>query len=642
MTLRKRSPPWKGGPGLVDRTITLLLQLGLVVPFVTVLMSALVACRILKGNPRWPALLGVSVTTLVAVASAGYFSPLLGEQSYSFLLVRWLTLPGETSLPLEIGVLYDSLSLTFYALVSAGMLCVLLLSPPDSAESADTVAPRYGGLLLLMGFCATTGIILATNFLQLFFCWCLLSMSLNLLHEVHLRTTLAPETARRHWWGWNALADGMLLLGLFLVQTNFTSLDFLTMLQPAALTQVAETNRTALPGISVLLFFAALPRLSLFPASALLVSREENWSARSLAGINLLAMTAGLFLLLRCAPLIQAVPATRTLMVQLGTLSALLTLFSALSLPRDAHPDRCLSWLTATLAGLAVASVGLGQVGTLSGTLALVVLELLVLVILILLAAWREQNGIPTAALASVKLCLMLLILLAVCGLTGLLPALILSRAATDDLRVSFFIWLTVPVAAGYVAGLMRFYFSLADSNSSSKTGKSFPVLPLWSATLGVSLLGSPLLIPFPFVPSLWPGPLLEMLPPLFEHDWLMCSLFGLALLVAMILTWMTAGRSHSVATTEPPALLQLGRSHYYLMSLLDRVLIQPLELLARTVSLTEEWLVSRLSRFSLERLPRAWGDLLLHMQNGQVTFPTLILVMTLSVLILVLMVLQI
>jgi hypothetical protein len=112
------------------------------------------------------------------------------------------------------------------------------------------------------------------------------------------------------------------------------------MLQPAALTQVAETNRTALPGISVLLFFAALPRLSLFPASALLVSQEENWSARSLAGINLLAMTAGLFLLLRCAPLIQAVPATRTLMVQLGTLSALLTLFSALSLPRDVHPGR--------------------------------------------------------------------------------------------------------------------------------------------------------------------------------------------------------------------------------------------------------------------------------------------------------------
>jgi len=626
----------------VDKTITLLLQLGLVVPFVTVVMSALVACRILKGNPRWPALLGVSVTTLVAVASAGYFSPLLGEQSYSFPLVRWLTLPGETSLPLEIGVLYDSLSLTFYTLVSAGMLCVLLLSPRDSAESADTVAPRFGGLLLLMGFCATTGIILATNFLQLFFCWCLLSMSLNLLHEVHQRTILAPVTARRHWWGWNALGDGMLLLGLFLVQTNFTSLDFLTMLQPAALTQVAETNRTALPGISVLLFFAALPRLSLFPASALLVSREEHWAARSLAGINLLAMTAGLFLLLRCAPLIQAVPATRTLMVQLGTLSALLTLFSALSLPRDVHPDRSLSWLTATLAGLAVASVGLGQVGTLSSTLALVVLELLVLVILILLAAWQEQNGIPRAALASIKLCMMLLILLAVCGLVGLLPALILAWGSTDDLRVSFFIWLTVPVAAGYVAGLMRFYFSLADSNSSSKTGASFPVLALWSATLGVSLLASLLLIPFPFMPTLWPGPLLEMLPPLFEHDWLMCSLFGLALLVAMILTWMTVGRSRSSATTEPPALLQLGRSHYYLMSLLDRALIQPLELLARTVSLAEEWIVSRLSRFSLERLPRAWGDLLLHMQNGQVTFPTLILVMTLSVLILVLMVLQI
>lgn len=632
----------------MDKTITLLLQLSLIAPFVTVLMSALVASRVLKGNSRWPALLGVSVTTLVALAAAIYFSPLLREQSYSQPLVRWLTLPGTTTFPLEVGVLFDSLSLTFYVLVTVGMLCFLLLSPRDASAATDAEEPRYALPLLLIGFFATTGIVLATNFFQLFFCWCLLSMSLNLLHEVSLRPTSDTEVTHRHWWGWNALADSMLLLGLFLIETNFSSLDFLTALQPEALIKVATENRTALPGISALLFFAALLRLGLFPASALLVSQEQAWSARSLAGMNLLAIPAGLFLIARCAPLFLAVPATQSLLLQLGTISALLTVFSALSLQRNMHPDRSLSWLAATLAGLVIAVLGTGHAGAYSGILALVVLELLVLAVLISLCCWQLRSGIPVEALVSVKLCTMLLILLAVCGLAGLLPALVAARAAAEGIRTELLVWLMVPVAAAYVAGLTRFYFSLAhfplgDPPPVTQSVSRFPVLSLWLVTLGVGALGTGLLIPLPFVAEIWPGPILTMVPPLFERDWLMCSLFGLAILVAVILTWMTASRHPAKGTaTEPPALLQLGRSHYYLMSLLDRAVVQPLQLLARLTAFIEEWVVSKLSRFSLEKIPDYWGTLLEHMQNGQAAFPTLILVMTLSVLIFVLLVLQI
>ncbi|QDU48412.1 hypothetical protein [Gimesia panareensis] len=627
----------------MDKTITVLLQLSLIAPFVTVLMSALVASRILKGNPRWPALLGVSVSTLVALTAVIYFSPLLREQSYSQTLIRWLTLPGQPSLPLEIGVLFDPLSLTFYALLSLGMLCYLLLSPPDSNAGAGPTGPRYAVLLLLIGFCSTTGIVLATNFLQLFFCWCLLSMSLNLLHEVNFHSPDTAESPRRHWWGWNAFGDGTLLLGLFLMQTNFANLDFLTALQPAALSQVAAENRTALPGISVLLFFAALPRLGMFPASSLLISREDAWAPRSLAGINLLSILAGLFLLLRCAPLILAVPATQILLLQLGALSALLTAFSALSLQRKTHPDRSLSWLAATLASLVVAALGMGQAGITSGILALVALELLVLAVLISLACWQQNSGIPTETIGSARLCSMILILLAVCGLTGLLPALIAAHASAEGIRTELFVWLVVLVAAAYVAGLVRFTLSLTAQKSMTNADSRFPLFALWGVSLGVSAVGILLLIPLPFVPTIWPGPLLETLPPLFERDWLLCSLFGLALLVAVILTWMTAGRHSSTTTaTEPPALLQLGRSHFYILTLLNRVVIQPLQLLARLVSLIEEWVVSRLSRFSLEKIPEYWGTLLLHMENGQAAFPALILVMTLSVLIFVLMVLQI
>ena len=629
----------------MDKTITLSLQLSLIAPFVTVLVAALVSSRFLKSNPRWPALLGVTLTSLVALIAVLYFNPLLGMQSYSQTLISWLTLSSKPAVSLDFGVLFDSLSLSFYLLLSLVTLSFLVLKPFSRTlpNESNQIQSRYGNVLFLISFFATAGIILSTNFLQLLFCWCLLSMSLNIFYEVQFRLNTTSDTIHRHWWGWNAFADAMLLLVVFLVQTNFKSLEFLQILQPEAISTVTEKNRTALPGIDALLFFAALPRLGLFPASSLLVCQERPWSSDSLAAMNLLALPAGLFLLMRCAPFLHAVPASQILISQLGTISAFLTVYSALCLNRKKETDRSLGWLAATLAGITVAGMGMGQAETHPYTLALAILELCVLSVLLSLSGWLQQSGIPARAITSVRFCTLILLIIAVCGLAGLLPSLIIARATAINFLAEGLVWVMVLIASAYLAGLTRFYFSLTSQKKMVDADTRFPTATLWCVTASVSLLSVVLLFPAPSVSQIWPGPILRIVPLLFEQDWLLCSLSGLSLLVALILAWMaSARRDIPLSESEQPALIQLGRSHYYAISLISQTLIQPLLFLSRIASLIEEWIVLRISRFSLEKIPDYWGTLILHMQNGQAAFPTLILVMTLSVLIFVLLVLQI
>jgi len=52
-------------------------------------------------------------------------------------------------------------------------------------------------------------------------------------------------------------------------------------------------------------------------------------------------------------------------------------------------------------------------------------------------------------------------------------------------------------------------------------------------------------------------------------------------IIVSVILAWMTSSKSNSRVSTEHPrsALIQLGQSHYYSLTILNRALIGPLHL---------------------------------------------------------------
>jgi len=624
--------------------ITLLLQLSLVIPFAMVIVAALVGFRILKGNPRWPAFIGVCLTTFTALSSVLFFSSTIHSQSYSQTLIRWLSLSSTPEMNLQIGVLFDPLSLSFYLLISLASLFYLLLNHTTVTIPASHSNHSFSPLLFLLCFFSTVGIVLSTNFLQLLLFWFMLSMSINLLHEVNFDSDIPPEKQRRHWWGWNAFSDGMLLLAIFLIGTNFESLDFLYCFSPDAIRAVHVKNETALPGIGATLFFAALPRLGLFPASMLIISNQRPWRTSSLAALILMAIPAGLFLLLRSAPFFLASPSNQRLLFQLGTISALLTVFSAVTLSRGLHRDRFLCWISATMAGIAISLLGMNASHALHLILSIILLQTCVIAVLIPLSHRLQTGSIPVQSFTSVKICTLVLLISVLVSLGGLLNPLITARTMAADFRAEFLIWLMPLIVAGYAFGGARFYFSLDGRSEPATPPQKFSVLPLWGITLLVGLTSASLYLPVPFIQQLWPGLMTNAHENPFDRDWFFCSLFCMTIIVSLILAWMTSPQMNPSKQTEQPrsALIQLGQSHYNTLTILKRTLIDPLQLFANIVSLLDEWLLVRFSRASLEKIPGHWGTLLKQMQNGQIAFQTLVLLFTLSILIFVLLVLQV
>jgi len=628
----------------VDKTITLLLQLSLIIPFAMVIVAALVGFRILKGHLRWPVFIGVFLTSVTALGSLIFFSSTIQSQSYSQTLISWLSLSSVPESSLQIGVLFDPLSLSFYLLISLASLFYVVLDYFVATTPASPSDNRYSPLLFLLCFFATMGIVLSTNFLQLLLFWFMLSMSMNLLHEVNFDSDTPPEKQDRHWWGWNTFSDGMLLLAIFLIGTNFESFDFLSCLSPDAIREVQAKNTTALPGIGAALFFAALPRLGLFPASMLIIGNQSPWRTSSLAVLNLMAIPAGLFLLLRFAPFFLSIPSNQRLLFQLGTVSALLTVFSVVTLAHGLHHDRFLCWISATMAGVATAILGMNASHTLQLILPMILLQTCVIAVLIPLHIRLQNGSLPAQSLASTKICILLLMISVLVSLGNLLNPLVTARAAATDLRSEFLVWLIPLIAAGFVFGASRFYFSLFDRFEPTTPPQHFSVLPLWAITIFISLASASLYIPVPFIQQLWPGLMTDLHENPFDRDWFFCNLFCLTILVALILAWMTSREKNLRKSREQPqsALIQLGQSHYYALTILKRTFIGPLHFFAKIVSLFDEWLLNRFSRASLEKTPEYWGTLLVQMQNGQITFQTLVLLFTLSVLIFVLMVLQV
>lgn len=626
----------------MDKTITLLLQLSLVIPFVMLIIAALVGFRILKGDPRWATLIGVFLTTLSALTSVFLFSSTIQSQSYSQTLIRWLSLSSAPASSLQIGVLFDPLSLSFYLLVSLATLFYLLLTGSYEFQHASQSVRTYSPLLYSLCFFATIGILLSTNFLQLLLFWLMLSMSMNLLHEVNFDLESASEKQRRHWWGWNSFSDIMLLLAIFLISTNFGSIDFLDCLHPDAILKVHAKNSTALPGIGAALFFAALPRLGLFPASTLIISTQSAWRSSSLAALSLLAIPAGLFLLLRCAPYFLAIPSNQRLLFQLGTVSALLTVFSAITLVHGLQRDRFLYLMSATVAGIVISILGCHAGNSLHFILPMIVLFTGVISVLIPLTI-QLQTGSPTQSLTSIKVCVLLLLISVMLSLGCLLNPLISARIAAADVRTEFMLWLVPLISAGFVFGGTRFYLSLDDRFKTTDPPQHFLMPVLWGITIFISLTSASLYLPVPLIQQLWSGLMTNPHENSFDRDWFYCSVSCLTIIVSLILAWMTSPQVNlNKSTAHPqPALIHMGQTHYYSLTILKRALIDPLNLFAKIVSLLDDWLLVRLSRASLEKTPAVWGSLLQQMQNGQIAFQTLVFLFTLSVLIFVLMVLQ-
>ncbi|MCY1005640.1 proton-conducting transporter membrane subunit [Nannocystis pusilla] len=317
--------------------------------------------------PAAPALGAVIIALLLAarlaservVASVAQTAIGLGFLGLLVGLVGWAAGPAG---PLQLGfgswysgagydfridLLVDGRSAAVSALVS------LLLAATSQFSIAylhrEPGFNRFFLLMLLFG-AGMQALVLAGNLELLFVGWEIVGMtSVLLVGFFHER--LGPVKAATRVLVTYRLCDiGLLTAGVSLHRWLHTS-DWL------AAEQAALTSPWPSTFVGLSLVFAAMGKSAQFPLGGWLPRAMEGPTASSAVFYGSLSVHAGVYLLLRAAPLLEHSLAAQTMMIAVGAITAVISAMSS-----QASPDAksALSYATASQVGLMFVEIGFG------------------------------------------------------------------------------------------------------------------------------------------------------------------------------------------------------------------------------------------------------------------------------------------
>jgi formate hydrogenlyase subunit 3/multisubunit Na+/H+ antiporter MnhD subunit len=289
---------------------------------------------------------GLSLMSIVAALVL----PGAGEAPRTLIGGRWLELGAGSGI--NISLHWDGLGALW--LIVQTVAALLVLSCVKEGEEVDAGARSTAAwslaLLGLLDLLALSG-----NYWQLFVCW-----ELSLVAAWRLLATAATNEAdvraaqRMLWTG--LIGDLPLLVGLLAIWQAFGTFEFAAVLPAASTAATPDSPLDVMRGFAAFcLVIAALVRCAQFPACNWLPLAAGTRATPALWGTLIGVLPAGVFLLLRSAPLLAANPAAMSLLVNWGCLSAAVWGCLALTQP-DAR--RALAAFVAGAFGLACAGVG--------------------------------------------------------------------------------------------------------------------------------------------------------------------------------------------------------------------------------------------------------------------------------------------
>lgn len=255
----------------------------------------------------------------------------------------WLRVNPQDGLTFKMGFLYDTLSVAMLFLILVVSFAVHLYS--FSYMYKDRRFLRFLSFLSLFTLCMI-GLVLSTNFLQLFVFWELVGLCSYLLIGFWYHKKSAAEAARKAFIV-TRFADTGLFLAVIYIGAFIGDFSF---------SVVAE----ALSGserliFSLLLFFSAMGKSAIFPLHLWLPDAMEGPTPASALIHAATMVTAGVFLLLRCFVFFQNSPVAPVI-AWLGGFTALM---AALIAVVKFDLKKILAYSTISHLGLMVAAFGI-------------------------------------------------------------------------------------------------------------------------------------------------------------------------------------------------------------------------------------------------------------------------------------------
>jgi NADH-quinone oxidoreductase subunit L len=317
-------------------------------PLVGAIVAGLFGKAIGRAGAHWVTILGVAVSFVCSVL---VMQDVLAGNTFNGPLYTWMEAGG---LKLEIGFLVDRLTAIMMIVVTFVSLMVHIYTIGYMAE--DPGYQRFFSYISLFTF-SMLMLVMANNFLQLFFGWEAVGLvSYLLIGFWYTRPTAIYANLKAFLV--NRVGDFGFLMGIGLVAAYAGSLDYATVFakgsELAAITE-AVTGWPLITAICIGLFIGAMGKSAQFPLHVWLPDSMEGPTPISALIHAATMVTAGIFMVSRMSPLFELSDTALSFVIVIGAITAL---FMALIAIVQTDIKRVVAYSTLSQLGYMTAALG--------------------------------------------------------------------------------------------------------------------------------------------------------------------------------------------------------------------------------------------------------------------------------------------
>ena len=300
-----------------------------------------------RRSPGWSAALSIGAVLLGFGLSVALLVRLLGGAPLAVAAHPWLTIG-----PLHVGwgATVDRLSVLMLLVVTGVGSAIHIYS--IGYMRGDPGFPRFFACMSLFTF-SMLGVVLASNFVQLFIFWELVGLSSYLLIGFWFERPAAAAAGQKAFVV-NRIGDFGFLLGILTVWACAGTFDFAELAAKWPLPGLAPATLALAAG---LVFCGAMGKSAQFPLHVWLPDAMEGPTPVSALIHAATMVAAGVYMLCRVGWLLAASPAIMTAIAWIGGGTALLAALIAVA---QKDIKRILAYSTLSQLGYMVLAVGLG------------------------------------------------------------------------------------------------------------------------------------------------------------------------------------------------------------------------------------------------------------------------------------------
>jgi NADH-quinone oxidoreductase subunit L len=348
-----------------DDVQKLLLWLIPLAPLAAAVATALVGPKFIRQRSHLPCWFGLAVSV---VASLVLLTSIVPDRftehggtpevasGYEFLNVGGMNV--------RVDLRADAMTAQMLSMVTTVSLLVAVFAA--GYMHGDRGYARFFAEFSLFVF-AMCMLVLAANFVLLFVFWEGVGLCSYLLIGFWFERQSAAAAAKKAFVV-NRIGDFGFLLGIFLIWTTFGSLDFDAVLYNSdQLAAIVAAQPGRITTICLLLFLGAVGKSAQFPLHVWLPDAMEGPTPVSALIHAATMVTAGVYVVARCAPLFMLAPTAQLVVGGIGATTALMAALIALT---QNDLKRVLAYSTVSQLGYMFMALGAGAAGPTATTLA--------------------------------------------------------------------------------------------------------------------------------------------------------------------------------------------------------------------------------------------------------------------------------